>query len=123
MGYVAEDLWGCDEGFWLVRLVSFLLVPVRDIVSGGHQVYWLWLTLTRQLGYLSPRRADHILPLVYLQHHDGHSIGGCEGIVAEGLVAEGDPNSQCDFIGMGDALIGLTWLLPGLHLGPNVSFV
>jgi hypothetical protein len=57
MGHVEEDPRGSDEGSWLVRLVSSLLVPVRDIVAGGRQLYWLWLT--RQLGYSSLRQADH----------------------------------------------------------------
>lgn len=58
MGDAKEGPRGCDEDTWFVRLVSSLLAPVRDIVTGAHQLYWL--QLSRQLGYLSTRRAGRI---------------------------------------------------------------
>ena len=41
--------------------------------------------------------------------------------MTEGLVAEGDPQQSCDFIGMGDAVIGLAWLPAALHPHPDAS--
>jgi hypothetical protein len=58
-GASEKDPRGCDESTWFVRLVSSLVVPIRDIVTGGPQLYWLFLL--HQLGYSLTRRADHSL--------------------------------------------------------------
>lgn len=76
MGSAKEDPRGCDEGTWFVRVVSSLVAPVRDIVTGVPSPVLVVVHPSTGPFILAAGRPHSLLYVVYLQRHDGSSIGG-----------------------------------------------
>lgn len=106
MGHVEEDPRGSDEGSWLVRLVSSLLVPVRDIVTGGPSAVLVVAHPPTGLFVPAAGRPHHFLWYIC----NTMMITLLEDAKESWLKAWWLRRSRqsCDFLEIGDALIGFS---------------